>query len=741
MTITSRNFGIVRFYIILILLVCTYGSIAQTRKLVWADEFNGTAIDRSKWKFGSGLTNDNIHYYTDRAENARIVDGKLHIIARKESYQGSNYTSALLETNNPSNWRYGRMEARIKLPGTPGFVPAFWMLPADDIFGWWPLSGEIDIMEYPTTQGNTIYGTVHTRAYNLITGESPRGGTIHIPDAESEFHLYAVEWTKEHIDFFVDDQKYFTFSNDHGDFATWPFNQPFYIILNLAVGGGWVGEPDGTTLFPAVMEIDYVRVYQYEKDMAITGPDFLSYNSQSASYDFPVIDGASYSWSLPGHAEIVSGQNTASINTNWNIFGGEIDTRVQTDEGSYSVKYPVEVSFNLLKNSGFEKGVKYWNGGVALPAVADLRPDTMNVHRGKSSLRVHVKTPGTNAWDVQVAQRDLSIEKGKQYKASFWAKTDGAHGQLNAAIVNLTDYALYAIETFSVPDSWTQFEFVFKANTSATVGFNVDLGSIGGIYYLDDFVFTTPELSNTNQLTNADFERNDDDWYFNSFLPAQAGGSVKNGEYAISIDNGGMNVWDVHLGQSNISMEKGKEYTISFDAYAAEPRTISAIVGKNSDPWTVYSGNQIFSLTTTKQTYAYSFIMAEPSDQQARFGFDVGASSIDVFFDNVLLREGTIPSMVNRKVDSVPESFKLYQNYPNPFNPVTTIQYYLAKPAGVSLKIFNSVGKEIVTLVDGFQAAGEHQITWTPEGLSSGIYLSRLQAGDFSETKKILLQK
>jgi beta-glucanase (GH16 family) len=134
MTITSRNFGFVRFYIILILLVCTNGSIAQTRKLVWADEFNETAIDRSKWKFGSGLTNDNIHFYTDRTENARIVDGKLHVIARKESYQGFNYTSSLLETSSPFNWRYGRMEARIKLPGTPGFVPAFWMLPADNVF-------------------------------------------------------------------------------------------------------------------------------------------------------------------------------------------------------------------------------------------------------------------------------------------------------------------------------------------------------------------------------------------------------------------------------------------------------------------------------------------------------------------------------------------------------------------------------------------------------------------------------
>ena len=360
----------------------------------------------------------------------------LHIIALKESYEGYNYTTALLKTKNSVNWRYGRIEARIKLPGTNGFVPAFWMMPADDQYGWWPWSGEIDIMEHPTNQVDKIFGTVHAGAYSTFTGTTPQGSNIQIPDAETAYHIYAIEWTPEKIDFYVDDQKYFTFNNEHSGFKAWPFDQPFYIILNLAVGGGWVGNPDATSIFPAVMEVDYVRVYQYEGDMSIIGPDFLTYNSQSAAYTFPTLDGASYSWSLPGHAEISSGQNTSRIQADWNIFGGSVNAGIQTLEGSYNVEFPVEVSYNLLKNSGFEKGVKYWNCSIASTADATAHLDTLDIHRGKSSLIIDVKTPSTNGWDVQVSQRELSVINGKQYKAAFWAKTNGAASQLSAAIMN-----------------------------------------------------------------------------------------------------------------------------------------------------------------------------------------------------------------------------------------------------------------------------------------------------------------
>ena len=246
-----------------ILLVLSFSNFltAQTRVLVWADEFNEQAIDTSTWKFVGGPSNDNVQYYTNRDKNAKIAGDNLQIIALKESYAGYNYTSSMLVTKNVIDWRYGRIEASIKLPSSRGFVPAFWLLPADDRYGWWPSSGEIDIMEHPTNEIINIYGTVHTAAYNSFNGSGSRGSITQINDAESAYHVYAVEWTPDKIDFFVDDQKYFTFNNDHSGTATWPFDQPFYLILNLAVGGDWPGNPDNSTQFPQQMLVDYVRVY------------------------------------------------------------------------------------------------------------------------------------------------------------------------------------------------------------------------------------------------------------------------------------------------------------------------------------------------------------------------------------------------------------------------------------------------------------------------------------------------
>jgi len=431
---TYRN-CLVKFLTLGFLIMFTNRLSSQSMIQVWADEFDGM-IDNSIWSFEKGFTNDNIHYYTDRIENAKIVNGKLQIIALKETYMGANYTSALLKTNHTLNFKYGRIEARIKLPGTPGFVPAFWMLPEDNLFGWWPISGEIDIMEHPTNQINKIYGTVHTQAYNSFTGSGPRGSNITIPDAETEFHVYAIEWTEEQIDFYVDEQKYYTFSNDLSGSATWPFNQPFYVILNLAVGGGWVGEPTNSTIFPAVMEIDYVRVYQTINDISISGPDFVFYDNQGVSYSTADITGASYLWSVPSDAQIVSGQNTNQIQIDWGIIGGNLSVDVNTNDESINIEYSVEVSPNLINNSSFEKGVKYWEKAGSLPAEADFILSTNDIHTGQHSLYVDVKTPGNNTWDAQLSHKNLKLQSGKQYHVSFWAKAILANSSINAAIIN-----------------------------------------------------------------------------------------------------------------------------------------------------------------------------------------------------------------------------------------------------------------------------------------------------------------
>ncbi|MCP4414586.1 MAG: glycoside hydrolase family 16 protein, partial [Gammaproteobacteria bacterium] len=231
--------------------------------------------------------------------------------------------------------------------------------------------------------------------YNNFSGVGNEGDVTVIADAETEFHIYAVEWNEDQIDFYVDNNLYYTFNNSHNGSATWPFDKPFYIILNLAVGGGWVGDPDETTVFPAIMQVDWVRVYQYFDDIAIEGADYLPYSSSDIIYSIPNINGAQYSWDVPGNAEITAGQNTSQINVGWNYFGGDINATITTDAGSHLIKYPVKVSANLLKNSGFEKGVKYWNGTVGYPAVADFSLTTSEIFYGNQALAIDVQTLGT----------------------------------------------------------------------------------------------------------------------------------------------------------------------------------------------------------------------------------------------------------------------------------------------------------------------------------------------------------
>ena len=727
-------------FLLLSLSFFSYGLVAQNRQLLWADEFNGTTIDKSTWQFESGPTNDNVHFYTDRADNAKIVDGKLQIIALKESHQGFDYTSAHIKTEQAQHWKYGRIEASIKLPGTPGFVPAFWMLPADNRYGWWPHSGEIDIMEHPTNEIKHIYGTVHTEKYNLFSGSSlPQGGVVDIPDAETAFHLYAVEWTPEKIDFYVDDQIYYSFENDEGATDTWPFNQPFYIILNLAVGGGWVGTPDETTTFPAVMEVDYVRVYQDVIEASVQGTDFVTYQSEGIEYRLDDFEGATYQWGVPGGAQIVSGQGTPQITVNWGIFGGNVSADITTGDGTYLKALPVKVAPNYLKNSGFEKGVKFWHNAVSYPSKASFSLTTETVHQGDYSINVEVTEPDANAWDVQLSQRKFGLQGGTTYHAGFWAKAEDNQGPIAAAVINSGDFSLEAIESFYPSENWTYIEFDFTASSSMDAAFNIDLGGQTGNYYFDDFVLTTHELTALNQLINPDFFEGDAAWNLNTLSSAEAQGAVEDGVYTVSISNGGANIWDIHLGQNGLMIENGFEYLVSFDAYAEFPRQISAMVGKNGEPWTVYSEDQLISLTTERQTYTYSFAMTEPTDLQSRLGFDIGGNGNNVYFDNVLLRKVEATNTSSDHTTSPGKSAHLLQNYPNPFHLETSFHYVLNEPANMTLKLFNISGQEVGTIVSGFQQKGDHQISWRADGLAAGIYFYRLEAGESLETRKLIL--
>jgi beta-glucanase (GH16 family) len=241
---------------------------AQDWQLVWNDEFGGHGIDPAKWEHevrGDGGGNNELQYYTDRPENSFVRDGRLVIRALREEYRGRHYTSARLRTRYRGDWTYGRFEARVRLPGGRGLWPAVWLLPTDEEYGGWAASGEIDILELRGDQPRTVYGTLHYGGSWPDNVQSGAAFTLEEPASfVDQFHVFALEWFPGEIRWYVDGAWYQTQTQWHTAGAPFPapFDRRFHLIVNVAVGGTFPGNPDETTQFPQELEIDFVRVYQ-----------------------------------------------------------------------------------------------------------------------------------------------------------------------------------------------------------------------------------------------------------------------------------------------------------------------------------------------------------------------------------------------------------------------------------------------------------------------------------------------
>ena len=296
----SHSVSLIIFSIVLHALPANAQTSTDTEKwtATWADEFDGDKIDKTKWAFDigngfaggdgvwiSGWGNDELQYYTDEPENVFVSDGMLHIKAIKEQREGFNYTSAKVKSRARDNsalfnQKYGRFEFRAKMPTGQGVWPALWMLPQKDSYGTWAASGEIDILEARGQKPHEILGTLHYGSQwpaNKHSGETyqlPDDGTI------ADFHIYALEWEPGEIRWYLDGKLFASQSSwwsshkkgadggaiptDKSEIKPWPapFDHPFYIIMNVAVGGKFLGNPDETTKFPVEMVVDYVRVYE-----------------------------------------------------------------------------------------------------------------------------------------------------------------------------------------------------------------------------------------------------------------------------------------------------------------------------------------------------------------------------------------------------------------------------------------------------------------------------------------------
>jgi beta-glucanase (GH16 family) len=232
---------------------------------VWEDDFStGSTPDAAKWTFetgGDGWGNNELQFYTSGA-NSTISGGIMTITAKKENFSGREYTSSRMITKGKGDWLYGKFEVRAKLPKGRGTWPAIWMLSSDNSYGGWPSSGEIDIMEHVGYEQGRVHSSVHTSAYNHTRGTQKTASKV-VADATDDFHVYRVDWTPFAVRGYIDGVQYFEFTNGNTGFTTWPFDKKFHIILNVAVGGNWGGvQGVDNTVFPAALQVDYVKVYK-----------------------------------------------------------------------------------------------------------------------------------------------------------------------------------------------------------------------------------------------------------------------------------------------------------------------------------------------------------------------------------------------------------------------------------------------------------------------------------------------
>lgn len=247
-------------------------SPAHKMTLVWSDEFDhGTMPDSTKWSYDlgdgcpdlCGWGNNEMQFYTKaKRENARIENGNLIIEAHRQPEGSPEFTSARLKSKLKGDWKYGRILVSAKLPKGLGVWPAIWMLPTEWAYGGWPASGEIDIMENVGYMPDSLFGSIHTTKFNHIAGTQVTKG-IYASTMSNTFHEYGIDWNEEKIDFLFDGKVYQTFKNNHDGPESWPFDEAFHIIMNVAVGGNWGGKHGvDVSIWPQQLVVDYVRVYQ-----------------------------------------------------------------------------------------------------------------------------------------------------------------------------------------------------------------------------------------------------------------------------------------------------------------------------------------------------------------------------------------------------------------------------------------------------------------------------------------------
>ncbi|MED9904984.1 MAG: carbohydrate binding domain-containing protein [Lachnospiraceae bacterium] len=607
-------------------------------KLVWEDNFDGAELNRADWNVelhAPGWVNAEWQEYVDSEENIYLEDGNLVLQAIKTTDADGNdyYTSGRINTQNKHDFKYGKFEARLKVPKGMGFLPAFWMMPTDEQFyGQWPKCGEIDIMEVMGQSTDTLHGTIH---YGEPHGQ--RQGTYILDASETDFsedyHVYTCEWEPGKITWYVDGIKFHEatdwYSRREGfDDAAFPapFDQPFYMIFNVAVGGSWVGYPDETTAFGdnAQMVVDYVRVYQKDE------------------YDENV--------EKPEKPEIPD---------------SEVDVNL-LNNGDFSA----DESFTDKKDWEFLTA----NGGVG---------EAQNVEiNGEKALKITTTNEGTVDYSVQLVQGPIALKQGNKYKISFEAWADSARNMkvlISAPDLNYIRYWGDQTVALTTEKQTFSYEFDMTEAGDANARFEMTFGAMGSTdaVYIDNvrvekigtFEITEEEktvLPDGNYVYNSGFDVGADRmkyWTVDSTLAGvEYCATNTNGlrEFKTIVPDTVAALTEVVLKQENTAISGGKKYLFTFDAYGAEVKTVKAVISPKA------AGNEVedivfdINVGISRTGYAFSFDMPE-GVTGADVKFLIGAAGT-TYIDNVRVQEDA--NVINGDFSNGTAGWELYAYTP-----------------------------------------------------------------------------
>jgi len=533
-----------------IVLLCFLVGGMQTHAqsfLRWADEFNGNSLDSNNWEvqLGDGCPdlcgwgNNELEWY--KKEAIEVKNGYLNIKAKKETTGNSSYSSGRIRSLNKFDFTCGSIKVSAKFSKGKAYWPAVWFLPSDTYWGKWPLSGEIDLLEGKGQEPQTVYGTIHYGAYAPNNKYATSSYNLSQGNFTDSFHEFSLDWTKDSIRWYVDGFLYASKDRSMVKDFCWPFDRKFHCLINLAVGGNFLGYPDASTPDSALFVVDYVRVYQNLENTIISGPSTLMKNAWQSIFYVPNLTGATYSWEVPTSASILSGNGTNSVLVKWGNRTDSIGVTINYDGKRKTLYKTVSVKpdscYSIIDDAENSRSF-YWVGGTGTYRASVTNPSKDSTNSSMFCNRYYRN--GNVTYDVLYVQAKpinyaLPFENGTlQLKMKVFT-TAPIGTTINLNLENRDkaskDYpsgrrsVLQAIT--SKTRAWEELTFRFSAQPDAgTAAQDIDQlvllfapnSNSTDVYYLDDIALELEPCNGANAIQEIETSKHLPEVYPNPFV-------------------------------------------------------------------------------------------------------------------------------------------------------------------------------------------------------------------------------